>query len=119
MGSTPQFRPDLYRGTAADYDRYRVPYPPALVQDLATRTALSGTGRLLDLACGPGRATFALCAHFREVVAVDQEASSVDYAKGVSGERGGSHITWVVGRAEDAEIAGSFELVTVGDAFHR
>jgi SAM-dependent methyltransferase len=119
MSSTPQFRADLYRGTAADYDRYRVPYLPAMVEDLAARAALSGRGRLLDLACGPGRATFALCRHFREVVAIDQEASSVEYATSVARERGGSHITWLVGRAEDVEIAGSFELVTVGDAFHR
>ena len=25
MESTPQFRSDLYQGTARDYDRYRVP----------------------------------------------------------------------------------------------
>lgn len=33
------------------------------IDDLVSRAALSGTGRLLDLACGPGRMTFALSEH--------------------------------------------------------
>lgn len=119
MDATPQFRVDLYRGTAHDYDRYRVPYPSSLIDDLARRAALSGTGRLLDLACGPGRVTFALAEHFADVVAVDQEEEAIRYAAAVAVERGASHITWRSGRAEDADIGGSFELVTVGDAFHR
>lgn len=119
MDSTPRFRADLYRGTAADYDRFRVPYPPALIDDLVARAGLSGTGRLLDLACGPGRVTFALAEHFGEVVAIDQEEESIAYAKARADERGASHVTWLAGRAEDLDVEGSFELVTVGDAFHR
>ena len=119
MESTPQFRSDLYRGTARYYDRYRVPYPALLVHDLVTRAALSGTGRLLDLACGPGRVTFALSEHFADVLAIDQEEESVSYAKARAAERGAAHINWRTGRAEDLDVAGHFELVTVGDAFHR
>jgi len=119
MDSTPQFRADLYRGTAADYDRYRVPYPPHLIDHLVTRAELSGAGRLLDLACGPGRVTFALSEHFGDIVAIDQEEESVNYAKALADERGASHITWLTGRAEDLDVGGCFELVTVGDAFHR
>jgi ubiquinone/menaquinone biosynthesis C-methylase UbiE len=119
MGSTPRFRSDLYQGTAAFYHRYRVPYPAQLVTDLVSRTALSGTGRLLDLACGPGRVTFALSEYFTDVVAVDQEAESVSYATAVAAERGTTHIHWQVGRAEDLDLPEKFELVTIGDAFHR
>src|SRR5258708_1838492 len=72
-----RFRRDLYRGTAAYYDKYRLPYPPALIDDLVARTALSGAGRLVDLACGPGLVAFALCSHFAEVWAVDQEADMI------------------------------------------
>ncbi|HTV10480.1 MAG TPA: class I SAM-dependent methyltransferase [Acidimicrobiales bacterium] len=116
---TPQFRSDLYQGTAPYYDRYRVPYPALLVHDLVTRAALSGTGRLLDLACGPGRVTFALSGYFADVLAIDQEEESVNYAKTVAAKRGAAHVNWRTGRAEDLEVAGDFELVTVGDAFHR
>jgi ubiquinone/menaquinone biosynthesis C-methylase UbiE len=119
MESTPEFRADLYRGTADYYARYRVPYPAALVDDLVRRAALSGTGRLLDLASGPGRVTFALCDHFTDVLAVDQEEESVSYARTLAAERGLAHVRWHSGRAEDLDSADRFELVTVGDAFHR
>lgn len=119
MESTPEFRSDLYEGTADYYARYRVPYPAVLVDDLAIRASLSGTGRLLDLACGPGRATFALCGHFADVLAIDQEEESVSYARELAAELGAGHVRWRTGRAEDLEVAGHFELVTVGDAFHR
>src|ERR1700689_2042804 len=116
MESTPQFRSDLYQGTAGSHDRYRVPYPALLIDDLAVRAALSGTGRLLDLACGPGRVTFALSEHFADVLAIDQEEESVSYAKALAAERVAAHIDWRPGRAEDLDVAGHFELVTVGDA---
>jgi SAM-dependent methyltransferase len=119
MDSTPQFRSDLYQGTARFYDRYRVPYPAPLIHDLVIRAAVSGRGRLLDLACGPGRVTFALSDHFVDILAIDQEGESVAYARKLAAERGGGHIRWRTGRAEDLDIAGPFELVTVGDAFHR
>ena len=114
MESTPQFRSDLYQGTARYYDRYRVPYPALLIDDLVIRGALSGTGRLLDKACGPGRVTFALSEHFADVLAIDQEEESVSYAKALAAERGAAHIHWRTGRAEDLHVAGHFGLVTVG-----
>ena len=117
--STPEFRSDLYQGTADYYARYRVPYPALLIDDLVIRAGLSGTGRLLDLACGPGRLTFALSEHFADVLGVDQEEESVSYARAVAAERGVTHVRWQSGRAEDLDVGGHFELVTVGDAFHR
>jgi 2-polyprenyl-3-methyl-5-hydroxy-6-metoxy-1,4-benzoquinol methylase len=119
MESTPRFRSDLYEGTADYYARYRVPYPTVLIDDLVIRAGLTGTGRLLDLACGPGRVTFALSEHFADVLAVDQEEESVSYARALATERGTTHIRWQSGRVEDLEVAGQFEMVTVGDAFHR
>jgi hypothetical protein len=49
-----RFAADLYRGTAGYYDRYRLPYPEAMIEDLARTAQVSGRGRLLDLACGTG-----------------------------------------------------------------
>jgi SAM-dependent methyltransferase len=119
MELTPHFRSDLYKSTARYYHSYRVPYPATLIDDLAIRADLSGSGRLLDLACGPGRATFALSEHFAGVLAIDQEEESISYAKALAAERGAAHIEWRTGRAEDLDVAGQFELVTIGDAFHR
>src|SRR5450759_101639 len=72
-----EFRADLYQGTASYYDRFRVPYPPGLIDDLAERTGADGQGRLLDLACGPGLISFAMHGHFREIWAVDQEPDMI------------------------------------------
>ena len=54
MDDKLHFATDLYQGTAEYYDRYRLPYPEAMTEDLIARTGVSGQGRLLDLACGTG-----------------------------------------------------------------
>ena len=55
MDDEVRFAPDLYRGSAGYYDRYRLPYPEAMITDLIRRAGVSGRGRLLDLACGTGQ----------------------------------------------------------------
>jgi SAM-dependent methyltransferase len=119
VSEQPRFRADLYRGTSADYDRFRLRYPSALIEDLCRRTALTGTGRLLDLACGPGTVTFALCDRFAEVCAVDLEPDAIDFASATSATLGVQNVQWRVGRAEDVDVDTTFELVTIGNAFHR
>ncbi len=115
----PQPRSHLYAGTAQFYDRFRPPYPDALFADLRTRLPVTGTGRLLDLACGTGQVTVPLAADFDEVVAIDLEPETVAFARGKVEDRGPSGITWAVGAAETAKVDGPFDLVTVGTAFHR
>ena len=81
MDAEPEFRPDLYRGTALFYDKFRVPYPAPLLDDLCERTNATGRGRLLDLACGTGQLAFGLASRFAEVCAVDQESEAIDLAR--------------------------------------
>lgn len=119
MGSEPSFREDLYKGTAAYYDRYRLPYPPALLEDLRVRARVNGTGRLLDLACGTGQIAFALADGFSQVWAVDQEEESVTFGKDIAPERGAGHVVWLTGRAEEVQLDGSFDLIAIGNAFQR
>jgi ubiquinone/menaquinone biosynthesis C-methylase UbiE len=73
MDDKVHFAADLYQGTAEYYDRYRLPYPEAMTEDLIARTGVSGHGRLLDLACGTGQLAFPLRRSFAEVWAVDRE----------------------------------------------
>jgi ubiquinone/menaquinone biosynthesis C-methylase UbiE len=119
VNGPPIFRADLYRGTASFYDRFRLPYPVALIDDLCRRTSVSGEGRLLDLACGPGTVTFALIDHFAEVWAVDQEPDAIDYAARKAAALEVRNVRWMVGRAEDVDPYEVFDLVTIGTAFHR
>jgi ubiquinone/menaquinone biosynthesis C-methylase UbiE len=113
------FRVDLYRGTAPYYDRYRLPYPRPLVDDLVDRVNARGDGRLLDLACGTGQVTFPLASHFADVWAIDQEPETVAFARDKARDAGVANVRWIAGRAEDVDPAESFDVVTVGTAFHR
>jgi ubiquinone/menaquinone biosynthesis C-methylase UbiE len=119
MEPEPAFRTDLYRGTAVYYDRFRPPYPAELLDDLRRRLPVSGSGRLLDLACGTGQIALPLAGDFAEVWAVDQEEESVAYGKVKAERQGIANISWVVGAAEEISLDVSFELIAIGNAFHR
>jgi ubiquinone/menaquinone biosynthesis C-methylase UbiE len=119
VSDQPRFRADLYRGTASFYDRFRLPYPAAMIDDLCRRAGVDGTGRLLDVACGPGTVTFALAPHFPDVWAVDQEAETVAFAQRKAQARGVRNVRWIAGRAEDVDPNEVFDVVTIGSAFHR
>ncbi|MEY2462060.1 MAG: hypothetical protein QOH64_198, partial [Acidimicrobiaceae bacterium] len=81
MGTGLPFRKDLFKGTAELYDRFRLPYPALLLDDLRARVPLDGNGRLLDLACGTGQVAFALASDVAEVWAVDLEAESIELGR--------------------------------------
>jgi SAM-dependent methyltransferase len=119
MTPSPEFRTDLYRGTAPYYDRYRAAYPGALFDDLRQRSAVTGPGRMLDLACGTGQIAIPLGQHFHSVCAVDQEPETVAYGRAKAERLGVTNITWVTGSAETVVLGGPFDLITIGNAFHR
>jgi SAM-dependent methyltransferase len=116
----PNFPVNAFAGTATYYVRYRVPYPPGLLKNLVARTGVTGRGRLLDLACGPGRVALALAPSFREVWAIDREPEMIEVGQQEATQRGVNNIAWMVGKAEDlAAPPASFALITIGEAFHR
>jgi SAM-dependent methyltransferase len=115
-----EFRRDLFRGTALDYDRFRVPYPRSMIDDLARRSGATGRGRLLDLASGTGQVTFALAGRFEEVWAVDQEPDMTSLVRQKARSAGLGHIRVLTSAAEDLQAPeGFFDLVAIGNAFHR
>lgn len=114
-----RYRKDLFRGTAEHYDRFRPPYPSALLDDLRARVPLDGPGRLLDLACGTGQVAFALAADVAEVWAVDQEAEAIRLGRRKARRDAVDNIRWIAAAAEDVVLEGRFDLVTIGNAFHR
>ena len=116
----PDYPADAFAGTASYYARYRAPYPNALIEDLTKRSGITGEGRLLDLACGPGRVALSLASRFREVWAIDLEPEMIEVGRQEAEQRRIGNIRWMVGKAEELEAeSASFELITIGEAFHR
>ncbi|MFF4258665.1 class I SAM-dependent DNA methyltransferase [Streptomyces sp. NPDC001663] len=120
MVNEVSFEPDLYRGTAGYYDRFRLPYPEAMITNLARLAALSGHGRLLDLACGTGQLAFPLRDRFTEVWAVDAEPDMTEVVRAKAIAAGAAHIRTITASAEELRAEpDSFELIVIGNAFHR
>jgi SAM-dependent methyltransferase len=119
VGTELPFRKDLFKGTAEHYDRFRLPYPALLLDDLRARVPLDGNGRLLDLACGTGQVAFALASDVAEVWAVDLEAELIELGRRKAQRLGITNMQWIASAAEDVALQGAFDLVAVGNAFHR
>jgi len=117
--SDPRFRTDLYQGTAEWYDAYRPLYPRELIDNLTARVGVDGSGRLLDLACGTGHVAFALRGSFAEIWANDQEPDMIAVAaRKAAGDS--ARFRFRTGAAEELDLPpGAFDLVTIGNAFHR
>jgi trans-aconitate methyltransferase len=104
----------IFAGAAPYYALYRLPYPADLISDIVAHYGLDGTGRMLDLGCGPGTLTLPLAPHVESVLALDISPEMIDEAR-----RASSQIDWRVMPAEEISPAlGTFRLVTCGSSFH-
>lgn len=114
------YDPTIYRGAAAHYRPGRPPYSPELETVLATEVRIDGTGRLLDVGCGPGVLAVRLAGHFTEVVALDPDPDMLAEGRKAAAEAGVVNIGWVEALAEDLPgvAPGSYRLVTFGQSFH-
>ncbi|HEY3468437.1 MAG TPA: class I SAM-dependent methyltransferase [Amycolatopsis sp.] len=112
---TWEWDPMLYAGSAAHYARGRLPYPAALGEAFAAELGLDGTGRLLDVGCGPGSLTRVLAGYFAEAVGLDADADML----GEAARLGARNCRWVHRRAEELPAGlGVFRLVTFAQSFH-
>jgi SAM-dependent methyltransferase len=119
MAELSKHDPDVYKGTAWYYSRFRPRYPETLVTLLCGTFHLDGRGRLLDLGCGPGTVATRLAHLFENVVAMDPEPEMLAEGRSQAERAGISNIEWRRGSSMDlsAEL-GSFRLVTMGNSFH-
>lgn len=109
----------LFQGTAGYYARFRPRYSSSLLRFLVRSFSLDGTGRLLDLGCGPGELALRLSDWFEEVLGIDPEPEMLVEAARLSGEIRCENTSWIHGRAEDLGTdQGPFRLVTIASAFH-
>ena len=108
--------PTLFGGSAAFYAQGRLPYPSGLADTLRDALALDGTGRLLDVGCGPGTVALRLAHLFEEVVGLDADADMVAEAQ----RQAPPHATFVTAMAEDLDRLGlgTFRVITMAQSFH-
>jgi SAM-dependent methyltransferase len=120
VSTDPEFAPHLYRGTAELYDRYRLPYSDQLITQLLDDVRPTGRGRALDLGCGTGQLAFAIAGAFTEVLATDQESDMIDIVRSKIAAGAAHNVRPTVAGAAELDVpAGMFELITIGNAFHR
>jgi ubiquinone/menaquinone biosynthesis C-methylase UbiE len=111
--------PKLYEGSAPYYARGRLPYPSEMAAALRDELVLDGTGRLIDLGCGPGSVALLLAPLFAEVVGVDADGGMIAEAGTEAALRGVENARWVEMPAEALpDDLGSFRVATLAQSFH-
>jgi SAM-dependent methyltransferase len=114
-----RYDPTIYDGAAVHYRCGRPAYSAGLEALLAAELGLDGSGRLLDVGCGPGILTVRLAHLFDEAVGLDPDPGMIAEGRRAAGERGIANIAWVQALAEDLPGAapGPYRLVTFGQSF--
>lgn len=115
----PERNPNLYAGAAPYYVVGRVPYPPELADRIADELQLDGSGRLLDVGCGPGSVTLLLADRFAAAVGIDADPGMLRESERLAGAAGTGNVEWRQLYAEDLPAdLGTFRLVTFAQSFH-
>jgi SAM-dependent methyltransferase len=111
--------PSLYSGSATYYATGRVAYPPEVTDALVAALELDGSGRLLDVGCGPGSLTLPLAPHFEEAIGVDADADMLAEAARLAEQQQVRNVVWRHLRAEDlpADLL-PVGVVTFAQSFH-
>ena len=120
LGMLPLSAPDP-GPNALYYLRGRPPYSLALRETIAAKCGLAGTGRLLDVGCGPGVLGVELAPLVGEVVGLDPDVDMLAEAARHARQARVANVQWVEALAEQIPELdlGTFRLVTFGQSFHR
>lgn len=113
------YDPDLFRGTAEYYWRFRAPYAPEALAHVVDTFGLGPADRVLDLGCGPGILTLPLAEIVKDVIALDPDPEMLAQGRQRASAAGLTNIEWrQAGSREVASLAGPFKLVAMGQSFH-
>jgi SAM-dependent methyltransferase len=109
----------LYAGSAGHYPVGRMPYPAEVADVLRETLGLDGTGRLLDVGCGPGSLTLLIAPLFAAAVGVDADREMLAEARRQGEAAGVGNVEWRHLRAEELPAGlGTFDVVTFAQSFH-
>jgi len=111
--------PSLYRGSAEYYAIGRAAYPGEIAEVLRAELDLDGSGRLLDVGCGPGSLTLLLAPLFAEAIGVDPDADMLAVAGRLAAERQVPNVGWRRLRGEElpADLP-RIRVATFAQSFH-
>ncbi len=116
---TWQWDETLFAGTAPYYVRGRLPYAAGLADAVRDALALDGSGRLINVGCGPGTIALPLAHLFEEVVGVDPDAGMLFEAEREAAKAGVTNVIWGQMRAEELTgNLGMFRVATFSRSFH-
>lgn len=102
---------------SALYDEVRPTYPPELVDDVILFSRIPAEGSVLDIGCGPGRATILFGERGYNVLGVDLSPELIAIAQRNSSHR--PNVQYIVGEFEDIELPISpFDLIISAQALH-
>ena len=111
--------PSLFEGSAAFYQRGRLPYPASLAPVLKATLSLDVSGRLLDVGCGPGTVALDVAHLFSEVVGVDANSEMIVEATRLAKSRRITNSRFLNLRAEALSTdLGTFRVATFAQSFH-
>jgi SAM-dependent methyltransferase len=114
-----QWHPSLYAGSAQYYAMGRVGYPTALADGLARDLPLDGSGRLLDVGCGPGNFTLLLAPWFEQATGLDADRDMLAEATRRAAQAGLGNVQWLQLRAEELPAGlGPYRVVSFAQSFH-
>jgi len=107
-----------FRNTVAEYRKYRLDYPPRLLERLAALMGLRSGDAVLDLGTGPGNLALPFARMGMSVTALDPEPQMLDAAREAAAAEGLA-IDFQQGGSEALVPSdGPFRLAVIGRAFH-
>jgi SAM-dependent methyltransferase len=101
---------------AEAYDRYRPSYPAALIDHIERTASLGPHSRLLEIGCGPGKATILFAARGYEIVCIEPGATLIRLATEKLRNFPVSFVNCLFEEWQATRQA--FDLVYSGQAFH-
>ena len=119
MNSAPAaVRARAFDAWAAEYERYRPGYPPALFDLIAERLALPAEAAVVDLGAGTGKVARAAAARGWRVTAVDPGSRMLEVLR-TQALAEGLDVTVVEAPAEQTGLpAAAFDAALAGEAYH-
>ncbi|MBW4050691.1 MAG: class I SAM-dependent methyltransferase [Proteobacteria bacterium] len=107
-----------FQSTVPFYTRYRLGYPPRLIERVIELTGMREGDSLLDLGTGPGLLAMPFAAAGMRVTAADPEPTMLAAAEEAARAAGVKLTLWGGGSDDLTPGMGPYRLVTMGRSFH-